>query len=857
MNKGEPMKIPRLYLPFVLLFAFVLSAQSTIPEFQQYKSFLEANANLTATGIQEMFNAGKFRNRIASSSDYEYLDSIDTKYSLTDYEKDILNQHGFMVTERLSGSSFGNQFLDIYHKDLPVYISSDAILHAFHVSYDQILKEVELGLLIDKLSTLLSEMKAGIPNLESQYASMPGAVQNFKDVDIYLTIALKLLNGTEAPYYYENTEVIAELMNYIEEKNLREIPFLSETSRKIDFSQFKIRGHYEDEYHPELGQYFQAMIWLGRMELYLIAPETAENNPLWQDVQRQAIDALLLTELMESANQITNYHEFESIITSFIGEQDNVTYDNLITLKESLNITNSLELSDSTKFSEFQNELSQQSFAFQRILSQVLMNDPSTPDSIKPASAFMLFGQRFIIDSYVTGNVVFDKIKDGDVFIRRMLPSTLDVLFALGNDAAAQLLQDELEEYMYSPNLAGLRYLIDNHDEEFWNVSIYNSWLNAIRSLNPPEERDNLPTFMQTAAWWQQKMNGQLAAWTELRHDNLLYGKQSYTGGVTCSYPYSYVEPVPDFFNKMGLLASNAAERISQIQFDNQDYKNRVVNFFDNFKNITDTLATIAGKELSGEQFGEAEINFLKSMLSEEPMCGGMYDGWYVDLFFPYEYDEGLLKEDRVVADYHTAPTDATGSFIGWVKHAGTGAIDMAVITTSLPGDKQLAFIGPVLSYHEYTTTNFERISDSEWNENYYFISTRPDWVNIYLADEQGTSLGEGLQLITGIEDNPTGDSSIPDSHILASNYPNPFNNGTVISYTVPSLLANQNTKVIIYDFLGQEITTLVNNVLPAGNYLTRWFGQDKNGSYVASGVYFYLVKVGTEQFVGKMNLLK
>ena len=42
----------------------------------------------------------------------------------------------------------------------------------------------------------------------------------------------------------------------------------------------------------------------------------------------------------------------------------------------------------------------------------------------------------------------------------RILPSTLDILFALGNDASAQLLKNELDIYGYSPNLAALRYLL-------------------------------------------------------------------------------------------------------------------------------------------------------------------------------------------------------------------------------------------------------------------------------------------------------------------------------------------------------------------------------------------------------------
>ena len=76
-----------------------------------------------------------------------------------------------MVSERLSKGSFGDAFLDIYHKDLPVFISTDAILHAFHVSYDRILKDIELAVLIDKLSTLLEQLHSQMPQLESKYSS--------------------------------------------------------------------------------------------------------------------------------------------------------------------------------------------------------------------------------------------------------------------------------------------------------------------------------------------------------------------------------------------------------------------------------------------------------------------------------------------------------------------------------------------------------------------------------------------------------------------------------------------------------------------------------------------------------------
>lgn len=88
-----------------------------------------------------------------------------------------------------------------------------------------------------------------------------------------------------------------------------------------------------------------------------------------------------------------------------------------------------------------------------------------------------------------------------------------------------------------------------------------------IRELNPPNDRSVLPEFMQTAAYWQEKMNSQLASWTELRHDNLLHAKQSYTGGKVCSFPFSYVEPFPEFYNTIKSFASNAKNKINALNF--------------------------------------------------------------------------------------------------------------------------------------------------------------------------------------------------------------------------------------------------------------------------------------------------
>ena len=848
----------------VLLISFNNSnAQSNQFNVEAYKQFLNSNQNLTTQQLLDMHSAGVFKGDLKLNlQNVLYFDSVSIKYNLTQYEKSLIEKNGFMVSERLTVNTFGEAFFDIFQKDMPVFVSTDAILHAFHRSYDRILKDVELAFLIPALDNLLTSMKDQIPSLAAKYLGLPEMEQMIKDADVYITIPLKLLGKTVEPFYSSNNETINKLISLIENEQPESYSLFSESCRVIDFSQFTPRGHYIDQWHPELAQYFKAMIWLGRTEIYLSAPQS---YPLecprqsFKDIQRQIIDALLISELIQSSNSSLTYENIEDILKFFVGDPDNVTLQNLDYIKQAANINNADQLLDSLKVVEFQDTLMNQSFASQLILSQILYSDPLSPDSIIPASSFLLFGQRFIIDSYVTGSVVFDRIKYNGEKICRLFPSALDPMFALGNDAAAQLLQGELDNYHYSSNLAALRYLIDSYGEDYWNKTIYNLWLNLIRDLNPPKDRTNLPSFMQTAAFWQEKLNTQLASWSQLRHDNLLYAKQSYTGGTLCSYPYVYVEPFPEFFQSLHSLAVTALDKFGNLNLTPDYLKSNIINYFNDLENITDTLITVTQKELSSTPLLPEEVSFLKKLIYQNEHFSGAapYGGWYAKLFYndPEGYD-GLLKEDCIVADIHTVPTDCGGGKLGAVVHVGTGYLNLGVFITNTPDNKTVAFIGPLLSYSEYNTTNFKRLTDQEWKETYLASSLRPSWVNIYLADKDGNSKGEGLQLITKVEQDNS-DEQIPKSLLLAQNYPNPFNSTTIIRFSIPAKLGNQNVRLYIYNINGEIVKQLLNENLPSGNYLTRWDGTNNNGLPVSSGIYFYNLNVGGNQVSGKMSLIK
>ena len=99
--------------------------------------------------------------------------------------------------------------------------------------------------------------------------------------------------------------------------------------------------------------------------------------------------------------------------------------------------------------------------------------------------------------------------------------------------------------------------------------------------------------------------------------------------------------------------------------------------------------------------------------------------------------------------------------------------------------------------------------------------------------------------VITGVSIN----SSNPTSFMLYNNYPNPFNPTTIIKYSIPEVSF---TSLIIYNELGKEVSTLINETKSAGTYEVEF-----NASNLSSGVYYYKLQAGTFTETKKMILAK
>ncbi|MDZ4745770.1 MAG: DUF3160 domain-containing protein [bacterium] len=827
-----------------------------------YKKFKQEHKDMTADDLLREYPAGMFRRYAPTDlSAAQFGQQVSSTLQLTPYEKSLVGKYSFMVSERLSYPTYNAAFLDAYIKDMPLYISSDAILHALHRSYDNMLKHMEMARLSTMMKSALDTMRAKLST--SIYSEDPLVQKAVRDADVYLTVASALLSTKGVRFaltqFPENSATVSKILSGIADEDMQRIVLFSDASvRDYDFSQFKPRGHYTDNESLEL--YFKCLMWLGRTEIYIVSPVTTEVSPTHVDIRRQCMLSVILADLATSTTAAAEINGVDAMITRFVGEQDNLTLPSLAAIVQAYKGNGSQsgmrpeDLLNDVVLKNFQESV-RASGGEQKILSQLLYGDDTT-DVIQPAVAFMLLGQRFILDSYILGNVVYDKV------LLRLMPSPLDAMFALGNDAAAQLLSNELQVYDYAPNLAGLRYLTSTLSTSYWETSLYSTWLNSIRALNPQPNRESLPMFMRTGAWAQKQLNTQLTSWAELRHDNLLYAKQSYTGGIGCLYPAGYVEPVPALYTRVAAFAQNLYQYLGTIEERENDeyFMSRLKETLLHISSTCQMLESMSEKEIAGIPFSELEKAMIDGWIVKQNKTVGCdrfdeYDGVYPNLYYGEENRCCNDAGDFIIADVHTQPTDDNGNLIGRVLHVATGKVNTAVVVAADPSDGCVtAYTGPVGSYYERITEGFMRLSDEEWVKLYADSTVpRPAWVYTYLANANGESPGEPQTLTTTGVSEPLPVSASSRLSVV----PNPTSGTTTIAFEVPPSNAGRPVTIQVVNAQGNVVSTLQSNVLVAGNYVTRWDGLTTSGAAASSGTYYVRVQMGESNVVQKVVVLK
>ena len=135
------------------------------------------------------------------------------------------------------------------------------------------------------------------------------------------------------------------------------------------------------------------------------------------------------------------------------------------------------------------------------------------------------------------------------------------------------------------------------------------------------------------------------------------------------------------------------------------------------------------------------------------------------------------------------------------------------------------------------------------------FQSITCDWL-VFATDGQDTTMSDEIRSLF-IDARPllsVDESMVPEAFALHQNYPNPFNPTTTINYDIPE---SQIVSIMIYDVMGREVRTLINEFQEVGYRTIRWDATDNLGRSVSAGMYIYTIQAGDFRQVRKMVLLK
>lgn len=589
----------------------------------------------------------------------------------------------------------------VFHCLMRRLLNSLRVYASIYRSYDNILMHVEQNTLIPSLGRIL----------ETAFAYYDNVYQGFAQdtmVREYLRTAHDLLTGRKTQMD----------LNPFNPKML------------VDLTQFKPRGHYTKT--AELSYYFRAMMYLSRADMALLigASPYSEINP--EKLREMKRASLILWDCIVNSGSYADYLEFNELMSYMVGRGDGADMTDIGAVVERMGVAHNIpdylqEFSEST----FDSAVLAENVGRQFILSTISRND--TPDGSydrhKSERICGFMPQRFALDSYA-----FSELVTSDSLIP--IPNELDVAFLLGDNSALDAGVSNAQSVLLSS-----RELWDALSPQWWNSTLYDSWLNMLRQLNGVEGNERVSPVFHTAAWRSKMRNTQLASWAHLRHNTILYVKQSYSPIITCSFPGAYVEPYPDFFQAVEQYAGRGYELF-------KGSEPQVAGYFSDLQRISGRLRSLAQRTAEGRDPTNADVAWLRTIVSHDEKSqagyGGsygykVYNGWYFDLIFDTEVLHNEMGAERLmfstIADVHTKPADER-DYLNKVFHAATGRVQLisAVIETETC---KAIMVGPALTYYSVVSESagsIVRYSNDEWEEMLLngTAPDRPSWTGAY-----------------------------------------------------------------------------------------------------------------------------
>nr|HID13131.1 DUF3160 domain-containing protein [Anaerolineae bacterium] len=658
----------------------------------------------------------------AYTPDLDVVTNPDVLARLNPAQQAALEENGFVVVP-LGYEQIYQIYQQTDEASTPAFVTTDAVLHSFHILYDYALRLAEIEHFIADLEALSITMLAAA---EADYAATSGPVQEAARQNLaFFAVATKLLNP-DADVPAPVRDVVQEELALIEAHE--GITFSPIFGYREDYSQYVPRGHYTR--NEDFERYFRAMMWYGRMAFHLVNPRDPEA------ARRETRGALLIVRALHNAQAngepaLDVWERIYEPTAFFVGTADDLTaYDYAAAAPQVYGgLPDPATLADEAKLDEF--------IAAARQLRPPAIvggyvTDQEEPEEVTMGFRFM--GQRFIPDSYIFQQLVYDKVKGyrggGKPFTMslsqagpiRGFPRGLDVPAVLGSARALAILtaEGDTDYDGYAEQLAKLQSEFAALPEEQWTANLYWNWLHTLRPLLEVKG-EGYPYFMQSPAWTDKDLHTWLGSWTELRHDTILYAKQSYAIVATGIMPepepaQGYVEPQPEVYARLAALTAQMQTGLGDRGLLNDEMARKL----ERMEGLLLALKAISEKELRGEGLTDEEYAIIRSI-------GDTLE----DLTTFSEEIEGEITSQAdermaLIADVHTDPNT------NQVLEEGVGDAFPIYVVVLVEG-RQVVALGGVCSYYEFKWPIADRLTDEAWQA----MSPRPDrpaWTGSFIV---------------------------------------------------------------------------------------------------------------------------
>lgn len=663
------------------------------------------------TNVNVPFEKTSFETLVQPYSVNEHMSNIENLGLFGEFSEEqfqLLKENNFVVSPSKQEQLF-YIYEDNEYKGIPSFITTDSVLQVYHIFYDYTLRVLESEKLLALAEGLTQKMLEESINVYEKLEDEELKSAGLKNIAFFATAQLALEKQLPANVPEEAKEIAESEMEKINAHEGIKASTLY-PHYDLDYSQYTPRGHYTRS--EDLTRYFKALMWYGQVPFPLYFQDEDRNV-------EQTLQSLLITYTMYSDGE--TFKTWENIYEPtnfFVGSSDDLgiyEYGEMLfqVYGEELDLNS---FNDEEKLDEL--------YSLADKLPEPKIKGKYTTVRIPVGKQFRFMGQRYLFDSDIIQELVEP--------IVRPVPSGLDVMAVMGSKKALeiQLEKEENQHWdMYESEVLRLKDKFASLNNDDWMKNMYNGWLWTLKGYLEPFT-EGYPSFMTNMSWVHKDLNTALGSWSELKHDTILYGKQSGAemGGGWYEEVRGYVEPNVEVYEKLLWLTKFSRENLkarglSVVSIDDK---------MEEFETHLQFLINCSIKQLKNEELTKEDYDTIQYF-------GGILEGltssFAGDGFNWYSITSETDKNMAVIADFHTIAPNPLSE--GGYMEAGVGPAYEIYVVVPIK-DKLYLTRGAVFSYHEFISDT--RLTDESWQEMIKEDKNppMPDWTNNFIKSGKG-----------------------------------------------------------------------------------------------------------------------